>query len=56
MISRISSDAILYEKMSRAALERYAIELNSVQMTENTEAFYKELCQERVKAFNSETE
>lgn len=56
MISRISSDAILYEKMSRAALERYAIELNSAQMTENTESFYKELCQEHVKVLNSETE
>ena len=48
MISRIANDESLYLKMSRAALDRYKTELNSRQMTENTEDFYKELYREHV--------
>lgn len=48
MISRIANDERLYRQMSRAALERYALELNSRQMTESTEEFYSELYRERV--------
>lgn len=55
-ISRIANDESLYLKMSRAALDRYKTELNSRQMTENTEDFYKELYREHVDMLNTETE
>ena len=48
MIRRIAEDRELYERMSRAAYERYASELNSKKMTAETEAYYRELYIERV--------
>ena len=56
MISQIANDESLYLKMSRAALDRYKTELNSHQMTESTENFYKELYREHVDMLNTETE
>ncbi len=50
MIKRIAEDRLAYERMSAKAYERFLTELNSRNMTEQTEAFYLELCHAAMKA------
>lgn len=46
-IARIADDGYLYDRMSEAAYQRFASELNSKKMTAETLAFYRELLDEQ---------
>lgn len=49
MIRRVAEDRRAYERMSEKAYERFSTELNSRNMTEQTEAFYLELHREAMR-------
>ena len=54
MISQIANDKDLYDKMSDAAYRRFAEELNSRKMTEETMALYRRLFSEHERAASAE--
>ena len=54
MISQIANDSELYDKMSDAAYRRFATQLNSKKMTEQTMALYRELFSEHERCATEE--